>query len=98
MADQINILEQLNIKFQELKNDIQKISDEIEEHYKTNDEFENELNELKNKQLDLLNIIHEKESEKSRLEQILNTTEENFNQVQEAAKSLLEIMVTKNEQ
>ena len=98
MADQINILEQLNEKFQDLKHDIQKLSDEIEQHYKTNDEFENELNELKNKQLDLLNIIEQKENEKSRLEQILNTTEENFEQVQQAARSLLEIMVTKNEQ
>lgn len=97
MTDQINILEKLNEKFKELKNDIQYISDEIEENYKTNTEFENELNVLKNKQLDLLKIIQEKEAKKERLEQILNTTEENFNQVQQAAQSLLDIMAAKND-
>lgn len=97
MTSQLNILEKLTENFVELNEDIETIQNEIADHYKTNDEFNKEIKELQEKQSELLEIIKEKETKKERLMQIYNTTEENFNQVQQAAQSLLEILATKND-
>ena len=61
MATQINILEKLSENFEELKEDIQKIHNEIEEHYKTNQILEDKINELKENQTELLSVIEKKE-------------------------------------
>ena len=64
MATQINILEKLSENFEELKGDIQKIHDEIEEHYKTNQTLEEKINELKENQTELLSVIEKKKLKK----------------------------------
>ena len=64
MTTQINILEKLSENFEELKEDIQKIHNEIEEHYKTNKTLEDKINELKENQTELLGVIEKKKPKK----------------------------------
>lgn len=98
MASQINILEELKNRFDELKNQIESTQNEINNFKEVIENYNNQIKNVEERR-DEVNIKLNKKVERlEQLENIYQTTEDNFNQVQAAAQSLLDIINTKNEE
>ena len=91
---EFNILEKLTQKFEELKENISNNDEMLHELYNQQKEYNDDICRINNKLMELNTKIGKYEEKKERLTTILQTTQENFEQVQHAASSLLEIMDT----
>ena len=98
MASQINILEELKNRFNELKNQIESTQNEIN-NFKEAIENHNKQIKKVEEMRDEVNIKLNKKVERlEHLQNIYQTPDNNFNQVQAAAQSLLDIINTKNDE
>lgn len=93
---QFNILEKLTEKFEELKDEISTNNETLKDLYNQKEDLQNEIYRINEVLSELGKNIALHEDKKDRLTSILTNTQENFEQVQSAASSLLEIMDTKS--
>lgn len=90
-----NILEQLRCCFESLQSDIEKATEELKKFEYMKDDINKEISILENKRSVVDRNIEKATEKLNRLNNIFANTEENFNQVQSAAQSLLDIMASK---
>ena len=96
-AYEINVLEELKACFNKLQEDIDNVQKQLVYYENIQASLSQEIQDLEKKKGDNYNMICRVESKLERLNSIYANTEQNFNQVQNAAKSLLDIMQTKDE-
>jgi septal ring factor EnvC (AmiA/AmiB activator) len=87
-----NILDKLNACFQRLQSDIFKVQNELNQMVQTRNHISTEINELETKRDNVENNIKNTTEKLEQLNNVYANTEANYIQVQEAAKSLLDIM------
>lgn len=90
-----NILEQLRCCFESLQSDIEKATEELKKFEYMKNDINEEISILENKRSVVDRNIEKATEKLNRLNNIFANTEENFNQVQSAAQSLLDIMASK---
>ena len=96
-AYEINVLEELKSCFNKLQEDIDNVQKQLVYYENIQASLSQEIKDLEMKKGENYNMICRVESKLERLNSIYANTEQNFNQVQNAAKSLLDIMQTKDE-
>ena len=90
-----NILERLRGCFESLQSDIEKATEELKKFEYMKNDINKEISILENKRSVVDRNIEKATEKLNRLNNIFVNTEENFNQVQSAAQSLLDIMASK---
>ena len=93
----MNILEELKSCFNKLQEDIDNVQKQLVYYENIHKALSKEIQDLEMKKSENYSMICKVETKLERLNSIYANTEQNFNQVQNAAKSLLDIMQTKDE-
>ena len=94
--EQLNILEELREKFDEIKREINELSVDLKSCNDMRNAFISQIEAIEKNKNELEQRMQVKKDRKLELESLLSNIEENFGHVQSAALNLLDIINSKN--